>query len=368
VLLGDGAGRFGSATSFAAGSAQSSVAVGDFDGDTDPDLAVANSSSDNVSVLLGGAGGSFGTATSFAAGSGPSSVAVGDFDGDSDPDLAVANSSSDNVSVLLGDGAGGFGPATSFAAGGFPASVAVGDFDGDTDPDLAVANAVSGDVSVLLGGAGGSFRPATSFPAGIAPFSVAVGDFDRDDCPDLATANFLSNDVSVLLNDTNRAPVAVDDAYATDEGVALSVPAPGVLANDSDPDGDNLSAALVSGPANGSLALTSDGSFTYTPAAGFAGGDSFSYRAGDPAGAQSGVATVTITVTAAADQIVFASSRTGNGDIYTLDPDGGTLTQLTSGNAVDAEPAWSPNAKRSRSPAPATATSSCTRWTQTAPT
>jgi Ca2+-binding RTX toxin-like protein len=75
--------------------------VGDFNGDSDPDLAVANQGSDNVSVLLGGAGGSFGAPTAFVAGDGPVSVAVGDFDGDSDSDLAVANSISTDVSVLL---------------------------------------------------------------------------------------------------------------------------------------------------------------------------------------------------------------------------------------------------------------------------
>jgi hypothetical protein len=73
------------------------VAVGDFDGDTDPDPAVANVFSGNVSVLLGGAGGSFGAAANFAAGDFPRSVAVGDFDGDADPDLAVANFASDAV-------------------------------------------------------------------------------------------------------------------------------------------------------------------------------------------------------------------------------------------------------------------------------
>ena len=77
------------------------MAVGDFNGDADPDLAVANVGSDNVSVLLGGGGGSFGAATNFAVGDMPRSVAVGDFNGDADPDLAVANFGSDNVSVLL---------------------------------------------------------------------------------------------------------------------------------------------------------------------------------------------------------------------------------------------------------------------------
>jgi hypothetical protein len=93
----------------------------------------------------------------------------------------------------------------------------------------------------------------------------------------------------------NRPPVAVNDSYATTQGTALTVGAPGVLANDSDPDGNPLSASKVADPANGSVTLNANGSFTYTPAAGFSGTDSFSYRAGDGT-AQSPTATVTITV------------------------------------------------------------------------
>ena len=116
-------------------------------------------------MLLGDGAGGCGAGTSFAAGDKPESVAVGDFDGDSNPDLAVANRDSGDVSVLRGDGAGGFGPATGFPVGDAPASVAVADFDGDTDADLAVANALSDSISVLLGDGAGSFGAATNYTA-----------------------------------------------------------------------------------------------------------------------------------------------------------------------------------------------------------
>ena len=93
----------------------------------------------------------------------------------------------------------------------------------------------------------------------------------------------------------NTAPVAGDDTYSTDENVDLSVPGPGVLGNDTDADGDQITASLVSGPAHGMAALGIDGSFQYTPAAGFDGTDMFTYVANDGAG-DSNVATVTITV------------------------------------------------------------------------
>jgi VCBS repeat-containing protein len=100
---------------------------------------------------------------------------------------------------------------------------------------------------------------------------------------------------TIANDDANDAPDAVDDSYTTDEDVALTIAAPGVLANDTDPELDALSAALVTGPAHGTLAFNSDGSFTYTPDANYNGGDSFSYRASD--GALSDVATVFLTIT-----------------------------------------------------------------------
>lgn len=65
------------------------------------DLAVANSSSGNVSVLLNNGNGAFAPAVNFTAGSGPASVAIGDVNGDGMADLAVVNNGSNNVSVLL---------------------------------------------------------------------------------------------------------------------------------------------------------------------------------------------------------------------------------------------------------------------------
>jgi hypothetical protein len=92
-------------------------------------------------------------------------------------------------------------------------------------------------------------------------------------------------------------PVAVDDAYEVDQDTALNIPAPGVLGNDSDPNGDPLTANLVSGPGQGTVILNGDGSFVYTPTAGFSGQDSFSYQACDP-DMVCDTATVTITVKA----------------------------------------------------------------------
>ena len=78
---------------------------------------------------------------------------------------------------------------------------------------------------------------------------------------------------------TNRAPVAANDSYDVTKDTPLSVASPGVLSNDSDADGDALSAQLVTPPAHGVLDLAATGAFTYTPATGFTGGDTFTYVA-----------------------------------------------------------------------------------------
>jgi uncharacterized protein (UPF0548 family) len=202
VRLGNGDGTFQAGRNFRTGSNPRSVAVGDFNGDGILDLVVANESAEQqgtVSVLLGNGDGTFQAARNFFVGLGPSSVAVGDFNSDGRLDLVVANQDSDTVSVLLGNGDGTFQAARNRAAGRGPYSVVVVDVNGDGKPDLAVANRYSDNVSVLVGNGDGTFQAARNFPAGRSPRSVAVGDFNGDSIPDLAVANGLSDDVSVLL-------------------------------------------------------------------------------------------------------------------------------------------------------------------------
>jgi VCBS repeat-containing protein len=102
--------------------------------------------------------------------------------------------------------------------------------------------------------------------------------------------------VTVTMTPVNDAPRGANDAYSTAEDSQLVVSAPGVLGNDSDVDGDGLSARLETGPTHGTVALSGDGSFTYTPNADYNGPDSFTYRASDGQ-LTSNVATVTLTVT-----------------------------------------------------------------------
>jgi len=95
----------------------------------------------------------------------------------------------------------------------------------------------------------------------------------------------------------NTPPVATDDAYGVIGGATLTVPAPGVLANDSDADGDVLTAQPANPTTKGTLNLHTDGSFTYTPGEDATGTDTFTYRAFDGTDTST-LATVTITIAA----------------------------------------------------------------------
>jgi VCBS repeat-containing protein len=131
--------------------------------------------------------------------------------------------------------------------------------------------------------------------------------------------------------------VTVNDAYSTSANTSLAVTAPGVLWNDTDPDEDTLNAIKVSDPAHGTVALNPDGRFTYTPSANYTGADSFTYKANDGR-ANSGVATVTLTITAGNLPPVLA--HIGNKSVLegaaltfsvsATDPDGDPLTYSSS--------------------------------------
>jgi uncharacterized protein (TIGR03437 family) len=218
VLLGNGSGGFAAASGspFSVASATDefpfSLAAADFNRDGKEDLATANFFGGTVSVLLGNGAGGFtiGPGSPFAVGGEPFSVVSGDFNGDGIPDLATANSSGNNITVLLGNGAGGFTtPGGAFPAGSSPYSVTVGDFNGDGIPDLATANSGGNNLTVLLGNGAGGFTaaPGGPFPTagGGAPYAAVVGDFNGDGVEDLATANSGSNNVTVLLGGSGAA-------------------------------------------------------------------------------------------------------------------------------------------------------------------
>ncbi len=142
----------------------------------------------------------------------------------------------------------------------------------------------------------------------------------------------LSKAISITVTDVNDAPVAVNDGYPVAEGGTLDQVAPGVLGNDTDAEGNPLTAAKVTNPAHGTLTLNANGSFTYVHDGSETASDSFTYKANDGS-ADSNTATVTITVTPVNDAPVAVN------DGYPV-AEGGTLNQVAPGvlgNDTDAE-------------------------------
>ncbi|HNT78594.1 MAG TPA: Ig-like domain-containing protein, partial [Anaerolineae bacterium] len=198
--------------------------------------------------------------------------------------------------------------------------------DNDTDPegDLLFIAAVGGEHTVIVGN-DVRYTPAAGF-TGAESFTYTVSDGLLTD-----TAW-----VTVAVGLENHAPVAVNDNYATPADTVLLRIAPGVLANDTDADGDALTAYLVGIPLQGQVVLQPDGGFTYTPTLGFTGYDTFTYRVFD-ALAYSNVAAVRINVglgnqpPTAADATVNTDEDTPVSSIVSADdPDGDSLNYTVS--------------------------------------
>jgi hypothetical protein len=183
---------------YAVGPRPFAVAVGDFNGDGHPDLAVSNNGAgdevgvvnNGVSILLGKGDGTFQPHVEYPAGLHPNSLLAADFNSDGKLDLAVTNGSSNAVQILLGNGDGTFQAPVAYATSTTPQWLVAADFNGDGRLDLATADYgldySSGDVSVLLGNGDGTFQSATLYPAGINPFGIMAADFNHDNKIDLA--------------------------------------------------------------------------------------------------------------------------------------------------------------------------------------
>jgi dienelactone hydrolase len=223
VFLGNGDGTFKSGMIYAVGTHPTDVVVADLNGDGKLDLAVTNQNSSNngylpgtVSVLLGNGDGTFQSHIDFDTGQDPNWVTVGDFNGDGKLDLAVidgqGNAYTSAVVILLGKGDGTFQMTGTYPLSTNGVSGTAADFNGDGKLDLAVADNI-GLLSIFLGNGDGTFQPRVNYRSGSFPFgSFAVGDFNQDNNIDIAVATFGSNAVALYLGNgdgTFQAPMQV---------------------------------------------------------------------------------------------------------------------------------------------------------------
>src|SRR5205823_4564450 len=135
------------------------------------------------------------------------------------------------------------------------------DANGDTLSAVLVSGPSHGSLALNANGSF-TYTPTAGYTGGDS-FTYKANDGQLD-----------SNVATVSLTVSNDAPFASNDNYAAQKNTPLTVAAPGVLGNDTDANGDALTAAKVSNPSHGAVTLNADGSFTYTPATGFTGIDS----------------------------------------------------------------------------------------------
>lgn len=251
---------FLSTSTVPAGNAPSGIALGDFNGDGKPDLAVINATDNTVTILLGNGDGTFTAAASPSTGNSPAGLVVGEFTGNGLEDLAIVNASDNTVTILMGNGDGTFTPAAATpATGGAPHGIAVGDFNGDGILDLAVVNANDNTVTILLGNGDGTFTAVSSTPAtGSRPASVAAVDFNGDGKVDLAITNSGANSVTVLLGNGDGTFTAAASPSTGNSPTALVV---------GDFNGDGKPDLAVTNSADATVeVLLGNGDGTFTPA------------------------------------------------------------------------------------------------------
>jgi uncharacterized protein (TIGR03437 family) len=203
VLLGKGDGTFQAPVKYSTGGDVNSLAIADFNGDGKPDIAFCGFLNalppvGAAGILFGNGDGTFQAVSALTGfGSSPGSLAVGDFNNDGKPDLAIADqgyrSLTGGVNVYLNKGGGTFQTPASYTVGQYPVFIAAANLNGGHAPDLIVSTQdpnynTNGqwDVAVLLANGDGTFKAPSYLATQTNPNAIAIADLNGDGKPDLA--------------------------------------------------------------------------------------------------------------------------------------------------------------------------------------
>jgi uncharacterized protein (TIGR03437 family) len=203
VLLGNGDGTFQAPVNYATGGAVNSLAIADFNGDGKPDIVFCGYTNalppvGAAGILFGNGNGTFQPVSALTGfGSAPGSLAVGDFNNDGKPDLAIVDqgyrSLTGGVNVYLNKGGGTFQTPASYSVGQYPVFIAAADVSGGKAPDLIVSTQNPNyntnsqwDVAVLSANSDGTFKSPSYLATQTNPNAIAIADLNGDGKPDLA--------------------------------------------------------------------------------------------------------------------------------------------------------------------------------------
>jgi len=201
-------------------SGQRGLAVGDFEGDGDLDLALAVYAMDQLALHFGDGSGHFGPAVAHATADKPYDIAASDLDGNGRPDLLLIHKDAQRqIWALPGLGGGLFGTPLVWNADRDMDQLLLADLDADRDQDLLVTCSGAGSVGVLLRPNDGVWAPPFFEAGGSGAYAPAAADFDNDGDLDLAVSSYWTNQLARLTNSTFVTPVAVAD-FAAEPGSA----------------------------------------------------------------------------------------------------------------------------------------------------
>jgi VCBS repeat-containing protein len=257
-----------------------SVYAADMDGDGDMDVlsAAISQNEDKIAWYENNGNQVFTTHTVSTSVRGPNAVHAADLDGDGDTDVLSASTDDDMIAWYENDGSETFALRVISDSAEGARTVITADIDGDGHLDVLSASDADDRIVWYRNNGSRVFTVHTISAAADNARSVFAGDVDSDGDLDVLSASWNDNRIAWYENE-NPSCALCADVYSINEDLTLVVHAAGgLLVNDGAQAGEILTASTASPPRHGSLVLTDDGSFTYTPNPNYFGTDTFTYR------------------------------------------------------------------------------------------